>query len=229
MEKILIIEDNTRIANMLNDLLTKQRYGVKLAHTGAEGVTYFKQMKFDLIVLDFTLPDKDGMEVLDEIRAISMVPIIALIDSGGKDSVSSLLYAGANDYLTKPFYVNELLTRIEVQLQIGSVAVGASVVENTILHFKDILLDLVQYDAFIAGKPLYLSMSEFDILKCLMENPRKVFTKKELYEVILRDEFHEGDNAVNEHISNIRTKLAMKNPNEDYILTVWGSGYKMQE
>ena len=229
MKKILIIEDDTRIANMLNELLTKQRYGVKLAHTGTEGVTYFKQMKFDLIVLDFTLPDKDGLEVLEEIRTISMVPIIALLDGDGKDSVSSLLYAGANDYLTKPFYANELLTRIEVQLQIGSVAVGANLVENTILHFKDILLDLEQYDAFIAGKPLYLSMNEFDILKCLMEKPKKVFTKKELYEVISQDGFHEGDNTVNEHISDIRTKLAMKNPNEDYILTVWGNGYKMHD
>ena len=115
MRKILIIEDDTRTANMLNDLLTKQGYSVRTAHMGTEGVTTFKQMKFDLIVLDMTLPDKEGMEVLEEIRGMSIVPVIVLMDDDSKVSATSVLLAGASDYLTKPFYVNELLARIEVQ------------------------------------------------------------------------------------------------------------------
>ena len=229
MRKILIIEDDTRTTNMLSNLLTKQGYSVKLAHMGTEGITTFKQMKFDLIVLDLTLPDKEGMEVLEEIRTISMVPVIVLTDGDSKDSVTSLLYAGANDYLTKPFYVNELLARIEVQWQMGSVAVGAGSAENTILHFKDILLDLEQEDAFIEGRPLYLSRREFEILKCLMERPGKAFSKKELYEMVWEEVFLGNDNVINEHVTSIRTKLAIKKPDQDYILTVWGSGYKMHE
>ena len=229
MRKILIIEDDTRTADMLYDLLEKQGYGVKVAHLGMEGITTFKQMKFDLIVLDMTLPDKDGMEVLKEIRTISSVPVIVLTDGDSKDSVTSLLYAGANDYLTKPFYVNELLARIEVQWQLESGVVGLGPTENTILHFKDILLDLEQMDAYIDGKPLYLSRREFEILKCLMERPQKAFTRRELYEMVWEEAFQGEDYIINEHVTSIRTKMAMKKPDEDYILTVWGSGYKMQE
>ena len=229
MRKILIIEDDARTSNMLNDLLTKQGYLVRLAHMGEEGVTTFKQMKFDLIVLDMTLPDKDGVEVLEEIRLLSAVPIIVLMDEDSKDSATSLLFAGANDYLTKPFYVNELLARIDVQWQMEGQMMGESPAENTLLHYKDVLLDLEQEEAFIKGKPLYLSRREYEILKCLMERPKKAFTRKELYERVWEEDFLGEDYIINEHVTNIRTKMAMKNPEEDYILTVWGSGYKMQD
>lgn len=229
MKKILLIEDDSRAANTLNDLFTKQGYNTKIAHMGAEGVMYFKQIKFDLVVLDMSLPDKAGSEVLEEIRTISTVPVIVLTDGDGKDSMASLLYAGANDYLIKPFYANELLSRMEVQLQMGSTAGGARVAEDTLFHFKDILLDLEQADAFIGGKPLNLSRREFGILKCLMKNPRKAFSKKELYERIWGETFFEDDNTIHEYVTSIRTKMAMNNPAEDYILTVWGSGYKMQD
>ena len=227
MRKILIIEDDTRTSNMLNDLLTKQGYSVKLAHMGTEGVTTFKQMKFDLIVLDLTLPDRDGMEVLEEIRGMSTVPVIVLMNEDSKVSATSVLFAGASDYLTKPFYVNELLARVEVQWQAGSQMMETHPAENTLLHFKDILLDLEQEDAFIRGRPLYLSRREFGILKCLMGRPQKAFTRKELYERVWEEDFLGEDYLINEHVTSIRTKMAMKNPEEDYILTVWGSGYKM--
>jgi DNA-binding response OmpR family regulator len=226
MKKILIIEDDTHIANMLNDLLGQQGYSIKLAYSGTEGLMCFKQEKFDLILLDLMLPGKDGMAVLEEIRTSSTVPVIMLTAVDSKDSAVSLLYAGANDYLTKPFYANELLARIEVQLRMGGVA---DMPEDGTLHFKDIILDLDQYDAFIKGSPLSLSKREFEILKCLMKNPKKVFTKNNLYETVWQDEFYGDDNTINVHVSNIRTKMAMKNPHEDYIQTVWGIGYKMQE
>jgi DNA-binding response OmpR family regulator len=118
MKKILIIEDNTRIANTISDVLVQQGYSAKVAYTGEEGVKYYKQMKFDLIVLDLSLPEKDGMTILEEIRMLSIVPVIVLSDKDSKVSVASILGAGADDYLTKPFYSNELLARIEVLLGI---------------------------------------------------------------------------------------------------------------
>jgi two-component system KDP operon response regulator KdpE len=116
MKQILIIEDDNHTANTLSDGLRKQGYGTKIAHTASEGIEYYEQMECDLIILDLTLPERDGMEVLEEICTMSIVPVIVLTDRDSKNSAASLIGTGANDYLTKPFYFSELLVRIEVQL-----------------------------------------------------------------------------------------------------------------
>ena len=131
--------------------------------------------------------------------------------------------AGANDYITKPFDNSELLARIEVQLRNNA---NSGQIHIT---FKDIVLDNERYDGFINNQPLQLSKREFDILALLMRNPKKVFTKNNLYESVWRDEFLGDDNTINVHISKIRAKIAKIKPDEEYIQTVWGIGFKMQE
>ena len=223
MKKILIIEDDANISSMLRDLLEQNGYMPKIAYSGTEALMCFANDKYDLVLLDLMLPGKSGLDVLAEIRRDNSVPIIALTAVSDKDSTITLLKAGANDYITKPFDVGELLARIEVQLRNSGVSSGAEI------KFKDIILDREQYDGFIGVQPLQLSKREFEILSLLMQNPKKVFTKNNLYESVWNDEFLGDDNTINVHISKIRAKIAKVKPDEEYIQTVWGIGFKMQE
>ncbi|MDR2832559.1 MAG: response regulator transcription factor [Streptococcaceae bacterium] len=224
MNKLLIIEDDQHINNMLSDLLTIEGFQVTSAFSGTEGLLWHKQQTFDLILLDLMLPGKTGNEVLSEIRQTSNIPIIVLTALDGKESIVDLLKNGANDYMIKPFNNAELLARIEVQLRNNSVNPT-----NETLKFKDLLLDSQSFSATINQKPLTLSKREFQILQCMMENPNKVFTKNNLYETVWGDEFFGDDNTINVHISKIRSKLAAINANNEYIQTVWGIGFKMQD
>jgi DNA-binding response OmpR family regulator len=223
MKKILIIEDDNDINNMLCDLLKQNGYVPVSAYSGTEALMLFVNDKYDLVLLDLMLPGKSGSDVLTEIRAVSSVPVIALTAVIEKDSVVSLLKAGANDYITKPFDTSELLARIEVQLRSG----GTTSNEET--QFKDIVLNHEQYDAFIDKQPLQLSKREYEILSLLIKSPKKVFTKNNLYESVWNDEFFGDDNTINVHISRLRMKIAKFRPDEEYIQTVWGIGFKMKD
>ncbi len=220
MKKILIIEDDNDINNMLYDLLN-QNYIVTPAFSGTEGIMCFNNSIYDIVIVDLMLPGKSGESVISEIRAKSNIPIIVLTAIHDKDSIVSLLKLGANDYITKPFDNNELLARIEVQLRNN--------IKNDIVKFKDIVLDFEQFDAFVEKKAVKLSKKEFEILKLMISNPKKVFTKNNLYESVWNDEFLGDDNTINVHISKIRSKLNKLNPKVEYIQTVWGIGFKMQE
>ena len=223
MKKILIVEDDASISVMLCDLLDQNGYLITAAYSGTEAIMRFGSEKYNLVLLDLMLPGKSGDKVLEEIRAVSDVPVIALTAVSDKDSVVSLLKSGANDYITKPFDNSELLARIEVQFRNS-----AGIYEQHPTSFKDIILDNERYDGFINNQPLQLSKREFEILALLMRNPKKVFTKNNLYESVWHDEFLGDDNTINVHISKIRAKIAKINPDE-YIQTVWGIGFKMQE
>jgi len=224
MKKILIVEDDGDINNMLCDLLEQNGYISTAAYSGTEAVMRFGSDKYDLVLLDLMLPGKSGIDVLTEIKAVSSVPVIALTAVSDKDSVVSLLKTGADDYITKPFDNSELLARIEVQFRNS-----AGIYEQHPTSFKDIILDNERYDGFINNQPLQLSKREFEILALLMRNPKKVFTKNNLYESVWHDEFLGDDNTINVHISKIRAKIAKIKPDDEYIHTVWGIGFKMQE
>lgn len=223
MKKILIIEDDSHISNMLCDLLVQNQFSPTPAYSGTEGLMCFENNKYDLILLDLMLPGKAGLEVLLQIRESSNVPVIALTAVDSKESIVALLKAGANDYVTKPFDNDVLLARIEVQLRSEEKPACSS------LCFKSIALNPEQFDAFINGKAVGLSKKEFEILKLMISSPKKVFTKNNLYESVWNDEFLGDDNTINVHISKIRNKLAQLEPECEFIQTVWGIGFKMQE
>jgi DNA-binding response OmpR family regulator len=223
MQKILVVEDDTYISGMLCELLSQNGYAPTAAYSGTEGVLQFERDKYSLVLLDLMLPGKSGDAVLSDIRAVSDVPVVAVTAVVDKASTVALLKSGADDYIAKPFDNEELLARIEVQLR-SKRHLGANNVT-----FKDIVLEPEQFDAFISGKAAVLSKREFEILKLLMSNPKKVFTKNNLYESVWLDEFFGDDNTINVHISKLRAKLAALNPDEEYIQTVWGIGFKMSE
>lgn len=215
--KILLAEDDAFISELLTELLGMNGYEVQAAYSGTEALLYFKNSVYDLVILDLMLPGKTGMEVLLEIRETSLVPVIML--TAVDNQVVSLLRAGANDYIAKPFDNQELLARIEVQLR------AVQIRSSKLLIFKDLELDLERFTATVGGRELSLSKREFAILQVLMENPTKVFTKNNLYQSVWGDEFYGDENTVNVHISKIRAKLGKG----DYVQTVWGIGFKMAE
>jgi DNA-binding response OmpR family regulator len=227
MNKILIIEDDSHINQMLCELLSRNNYTPFAAFSGTEALLLLQSGQFSLILLDLMLPGKTGAEVLEEIRRDSKhsaVPVIALTAVSDKESVVALLKAGADDYITKPFDNAELLARIEVRLRNQSNTPAQTFAQT--LCFREVSLDLERFDAFAGENALGLSRREFEILRLLMENPQKVFTKNNLYESVWNDEFLGDDNTINVHISKLRSKIA-KFAEGEYIKTVWGIGFKM--
>lgn len=221
---ILIVEDDNDINHMLSELLTHNHYQVTSAYSGTEGLRFMKEQSFDLALLDLMLPGLTGEQVLAEIRTVSDIPIIAVSAKDDKQSKIAVLKEGADDYITKPFDNDELIARIEVLLRRHHVS---ELPIKTTLTYKDITLDKSSLEVIVGTTPVSLTKREFLILELLMSNPKKVFTKNNIFESVWNEEFIGEDNAVNVHISNIRQKLSKGNPDESYIQTVWGIGFKM--
>lgn len=224
MEKsILIIEDDKEISGMISEYLIKNGYKTIEKYNGIEGVRCIRNNKIDLIILDVMLPYKSGDEVLREIRLFSDIPVIVV---SAKDMVQAkvdLFKLGADDYVTKPFSLVELLARIEVNLN----RYFRSEEKIEYLVYKDINLNKFTKEVSVHGSDLVLTSKEYKILELMMKNPSKVFSKKNLYESVWNEIYDYCDeDRVNTHISNLRKKLKAKN-NIDYIQTVWGMGYKL--
>ena len=226
MDKILVVEDDAHINEMLCELLRYNGYAPTSAYSGTEALLLIPEGGFSLVLLDLMLPGKTGEQVLEEIRKSSEVPVIVLTARSDKATTVELLRLGADDYLAKPFDNNELLARIEARLR-------RSAPHNpdcaNALHYKGATLDLDGYDAVVGGRRAGLSKREFEILRLLMSHPRKVFTKNNLYESVWGGDFLGDDNTVNVHISKLRAKLSAIAPDTEYIQTVWGIGFKMKE
>ena len=225
MEKILIVEDDIHINEMLCELLSKAGYEPVSAYSGTEALLILPQGGFSLVLLDLMIPGKTGEDVLAKIRKNSDVPIIVLTARADKQTTTKLLRSGADDYVSKPFDNNELLARIDVQLR-RKMKVEE---KSTQLKYKDLILDFDSFDVLANGIKVGLSKREFEIMRLMMTHPGKVFTKNNLYESVWGGEFLGDDNTINVHISNLRTKLTAAGPGQEYIQTVWGIGYKMKE
>lgn len=252
-EFILIVEDDNDINCMLKELLEGQGYETVQAFSGTEALLYLEKRVPDGVILDLMLPGMAGEELLKHIKEKS--PDTAVVVSSAKEDVQvriSLLKAGADDYVVKPFDTQELLARLEAVLrrlgrikqlqteeeknaqngaQESSVQCGkaqtGNAQEGRVLKYKDIVMRPEDFFITVGGEAVSLTKREYLILELLMENPAKVFTKSNIYESVWNEEFLGEDNAVNVHISNIRQKLAKVNPEETYIQTVWGIGFKM--
>lgn len=234
---ILIAEDDNDINNMLAELLTLNGYHPIQAFSGTEALLHLGQQPPAAVILDLMLPGMAGEQVLAQIKACRGET--AVIVASAKDDVTarvSLLRAGADDYITKPFDTEELLARLEAVLRRSKSQCqpglpepdAASCHAAPTLRYKDITMYPENHTAFVNGKELPLTRREYLILELLMEHPGKVFTKSNIYESVWNEEFLGEDNAVNVHISNIRQKLAKLHPDESYIQTVWGIGFKMK-
>lgn len=222
MMNILIVEDNTDINHMIKNYLMKAGYHCEQAFSGTEALMYFQMNTYDLIILDLMLPGMTGESLLENIRQSSDLPVIILTAKDTLDSKVEVLGAGADDYLCKPFELEELLARVQVQLRKRN----KNNYEN--ITFKNLILNQSLYDGFIDHQPLHLTKHEYLILELLMKNIKRVFTKQEIYEYVWNDDYYGDDKTINVHISNIRKKIKQYT-NDEYIKTVWGIGFKMAE
>lgn len=221
MSKILIVEDDADISNMLRELLSPH-YSISQAFSGTEAVMCAEREEFDLILLDLMLPGLTGEEVLERVRAQGNVPVIAVSAKDDKSTKVGLLKSGVDDFIGKPFDNDELMARIEALLRRSSG--GGS---SEVLTFKNVKLNRSTMEVSVCNKPVSLTKREYLILELLMSNPKKIFTKNNIFESVWNEQFLGEDNAVNVHISNIRQKLSKLDPGESYIQTVWGLGFKM--
>ncbi|GGH21248.1 response regulator transcription factor [Paenibacillus segetis] len=223
METILIVEDNRDINLMLAETLIDAGYEVKSIYTGTEGLSEIQNHTYDLILLDIMLPYKSGDEILKEVRSFSDVPVIII---SAKDMVGTkidLLKIGADDYITKPFDLGEVVARIESNLRRAHKQIHI----NKLFQYKDLSLDDNAKRVTVDDNEMELTAKEYMILELLIKHRGKVFTKANLYESLWQAEYLGDDNAIKTHISNLRTKLKKANPNEEYIETVWGLGYRL--
>lgn len=219
MKKILIIDDDVYIGDMLEEILTKEGYAVARAYSGTEALLCISGEKPDLVLLDLMLPGLKGEEVLPRIKGI---PVIVVSARTGIEDKVDLLMGGAADYVTKPFDTKELLARIAVQFRKAS-----SAGENKVLTFGELSLHMDTHEAEINGKEIRLTRTEFAILKLLMMNPAQVITKSLLLERISEDTPDCTENSLKMHISNLRKKLRDIGEKE-YIASVWGIGFQMK-
>lgn len=225
---ILIAEDDNDINHMLSDLLGSQGYRTQSAFSGTEALLYIEREAPAAVVLDLMLPGMTGEELLAHIKEVDGG--IAVIVASAKDDVRTrvtLLRAGADDYVVKPFDTEELLARLEAVLRRNGQGKQRKNAENKLVY-KDIVMKPDDFSVTVSGQEIALTRREYLILELLIRNPGKVFTKSNIYESVWNEEYLGEDNAVNVHISNIRQKLAKVNREETYIQTVWGIGFKMK-
>ena len=226
MYHILVVEDDQDINRLLCRILTDGGYDVRPAFSGSEAVLWAEQYDYDLVLLDLMLPGLTGEEFIAQMRKKKTMPILVLSAKAGLEDRVNVLRLGADDFIPKPFDNAEVLARVEAQLRRYKQFSGGG--GSAVLTHGDLTLDRESVTVTAAGKPVTVTAREFDILTLLMEHPKKVFTREQLYEQVWGGEYMGDDNTVNVHISNLRAKLAKASPAE-YIKTVWGIGFKMSD
>ena len=224
------MEDDREISEMLEEFLIQEAFEVVPAFDGLEACEKFEDGEFDLVLLDLMIPKMSGMDVMKTIREKSVVPILIV---SAKDSLldkSLGLELGADDYITKPFVMAEVLARIKANLRrTNQYAAGSSrkQEEPATLSCGDIKLNPADFTVRKRGKKIDLTAKEFEILRLLMQNPKKVYTKEQIYSLVWEDAYLGDENAVNVHISRLRNKIEDDARNPEYIITVWGFGYRI--
>lgn len=223
MNRILVVEDEPQINKMIQILLRKSGYDSLPAFSGTEAILLLEKEKFDLVLLDLMLPGISGEEVLDRINKLQ-VPVICVSAKDDLDTKLELIRKGADDYITKPFNNEELIVRIEAVLR--RVSKATSKKEISILKFKNLSLDIGNHIVTLNDEIVELTVKEYKILELLMSNPKKVFTKQNIFESVWSEDYLFEERVVTVHVSNLRNKLKQ---GDEYIKTVWGIGYKMQD
>lgn len=234
MGKILIVEDDTNINNLLKEALEQASYTCEQAFSGTEARLLLKGNKYALILLDLMLPGISGHEVLQEIRAIGNTPVIVLTAIDELDEKINLFTCGADDYITKPFQIKEVIARVQVQLRrtVENIDVNSCNEEQSeksvdVLECEGLCVDKKVFEVKIDGKIISnITRQEFAILELLLRHPKQVFSKEDIFEYAWNEPYMGETKTLDVHISNIRKKLKAVTEQE-YIETVWGIGYRL--
>lgn len=224
--RILVAEDESDLRALLRMNLISEGYDVLDVPDGLTAWAYLQHEKIDLAILDVMMPMLDGLNLLRKLRQVSNLPVIMLTARGEEMDKVLGLNLGADDYMTKPFGMAELLARIAARLRrADGIGKNNSLPKSTIT-MGDLLLDKAACQVFLCGNPLDLSAKEYQLLLHLMESPGRVFTKRQLYQAVWKEDTYFDDNTIMVHISHLRSKIEMDPKAPSYIQTVRGIGYR---
>ena len=223
MRKLLIVEDENEINKLIHDFFELKEYEIKQAYSGTEALLLFDQFQFDAVILDLMLPGKDGEEVLRLLKAKRPIPVIVVSAKEREIATITTLKLGADDYVAKPFNLEELYLRTEKAIAMYG-KISAAIPSAQVLSFGEIELSEAERTVKITGKTINLTSKEFDILSLLIKAPNQVFTKEKILELVWQDEFEVDTNTVSVHVSNLRKKLGKSAG----IKTIWGIGFKLE-
>ena len=223
MTTILLVDDETRMLDLLTLYLTPQGYKCIKKNSALDAISYLEDHQADLVLLDIMMPEMDGWDACQEIRKHWQIPIIMLTARSEKTDIVKGLKNGADDYITKPFDEAELIARIEAVLRRNS---G----ESALLSFKGLALNMDSYELQYNGADIALTPKEFSLLNLFLQNRNKVFTREHLISTIWGYGVSTEDRTIDSHVRNLRDKLRKAGfAADEYLLTVWGIGYKWIE
>lgn len=227
MPKILVVEDDNEINRLICEYLTTLEHSVISAENGLDAVRLIReQSDISLVLLDLMLPFQSGDMVLQKVREFSQIPVIIVSAKSTVQTKIDVIRMGADDYITKPFDLDELAVRIEAVLRRSRNNADISPAEK-LLKFKKLTLDTESRSASVNGNELVLTVKEFAILELMLQNPSKLFSKANLFESVWNEPYFSDDNTIKVHMSNLRSKIKKYDDSEEYIDTVWGMGYKL--
>ncbi|EOP76699.1 hypothetical protein KOW_05425 [Bacillus cereus VDM006] len=225
--RVLIADDEKEIRDLLKKYLERELYTVDIAINGAEALHLFNQNKYNLIILDLMMPKIDGIEVCRRLRDKTNIPILMLTAKDHEVDKILGLSIGADDYITKPFSIHEVVARVKALMRrffvLGS---NTSTQDKTLLTFKGLTIDVKKYTVNVDGAEISLTGKELELLKFFALNPEQVFTKTQLFRNVWDSNYIEDDNTVMVHIRKLRKKIEADPSNPKFIQTVWGIGYK---
>lgn len=227
-EKILVVDDDTNICELLRLYLEKEGYSVAIANTGMQAVRMFAEQQPDLMLLDLMLPELDGWQVCREIRKYSNKPIIMLTAKGETFDKVLGLELGADDYITKPFDAKEVLARIKAVLRRSGAASTVEIAEEIKqVTYDNIVINLTNYELEVSGKRVDAPPKELELLYHLASNPNRVFTRDQLLDEVWGYDYYGDSRTVDVHIKRIREKIEGASDKWE-LATVWSVGYKFK-
>lgn len=228
MKEILIIEDYPEIVKLLDIHLSDLNFKTTKANDGAEGLLLALNTDFDLIILDLTLPTLDGIEICKRLRSEKDTPVIMLTAKSEEIDRVLGLEIGADDYITKPFSIRELLARIKAVMR-RTMATSENTSDSSAISAEGLFIDIDKRKVLLEDKKIELSPKEFELLVLMASNPGRNYTRTELLNMIWGYNFDGYEHTVNSHINRLRAKIESDMANPNYILTTWGVGYKFNE
>ena len=221
--RVLVVDDERALAQMVAAYLVRAGFAVAEAYTGPDAVERARSVDPDVVVLDLGLPGLDGIEVCRRIRSFSQCYVLMLTARGDEEDKLAGLAAGADDYITKPFSVRELVARVRAVLRRPRTVVA----QEEPRQFGDLVVDVDAYEARVAGAPVALTRTEFDLLAALSSRPHQAFSRRQLIDAVWDTAWVGDERLVDVHIGHLRRKLGEGPADDGYIDTVRGVGYRM--
>ena len=230
-KKILLIEDNKDLAQLLALHLRDLTYHVAIAYDGMTGLTQASTYSYDLIILDLMLPQLDGLEICRYLRQQApYLPILILTSKSSELDRVLGLEIGADDYVTKPFSIKELLARVKALFRrLENLRPDQSTVTSQLIQFHELVIEVEKHHVSLRGNPINLTSKEFDLLLHFATHPGRVYSRSQLLEQVWGYGYEGYEHTVNSHINRLRAKIEDNPTQPHYILTVWGVGYKFAE